>query len=187
MYKSINLKNQKIDYQIKTSNRIKYMRLSIYQDGSFIITRPRGVSENIIEKFIIQKSNWIIDKIKNFSQNKPKISKIESRKIYLQYKEPARRMIENKITKLNKFYNFKYNRISIRNQKTRWGSCSRRGNLSFSYKILFLSEYLAEYIIVHELCHLKEFNHSYKFWNLISKIIPNYLEIRKELKKIKLF
>jgi len=75
-------------------------------------------------------------------------------------------------------YNFKINRISIKNTKSRWGSCSKKGNLNFSYKIALLSKDLADYVIVHELCHLGEFNHSKRFWKLVSLTIPNYLELK---------
>ena len=88
-----------------------------------------------------------------------------------------------KIEAFNKIYQFKYNRVSIRNQKTRWGSCSKSGNLNFNYKIALLPEKLVDYIIVHELCHLKEFNHSEKFWALVSITIPDYTIVRTELKQ----
>ena len=92
-------------------------------------------------------------------------------------------MAQKKVLKFNKIYKFKYNKINIKNQKTRWGSCSVKGNLNFNYKIALLPEKLAEYIVVHELCHLGEFNHSYKFWKLVEKTIPDYLEIKEDLKK----
>ncbi|MCK5061902.1 M48 family metallopeptidase, partial [Candidatus Parcubacteria bacterium] len=98
-------------------------------------------------------------------------------------KEKARKTILNKINALNKHYNFKFNRVAIRNQKTRWGSCSAKGNLNFNYKIIYLPIKLQDYIITHELCHLQELNHSRKFWKLVAKIIPDYLSARKELKK----
>ncbi len=110
------------------------------------------------------------------------MSKIEVDRYY-EHKNEALIFISKKLEKFNKYYNFKYNRISIRNQRTRWGSCSRKGNLNFSYKILFLPEHLSDYIIVHEICHLKEFNHSKNFWNLVAKTIPDYLEKRRELRK----
>ena len=104
------------------------------------------------------------------------------RKDYLTNKEEARKIAKKKLLKYNNYYNFKYNRISIRNQKTRWGSCSAKGNLNFNYKICKLPEELCDYVIVHELCHLKEFNHSNNFWELVSLTIPNYKKIRRELK-----
>ena len=106
------------------------------------------------------------------------------RRSYLKHKETARALAFRRIEHFNNFYGFKVGRISVRNQKTRWGSCSKKGNLNFSYKIALIPARLADYIIVHELCHLKEFNHSKRFWALVAKEIPDYLEIRKQLKKV---
>ncbi|MFA7377663.1 MAG: M48 family metallopeptidase, partial [Patescibacteria group bacterium] len=75
--------------------------------------------------------------------------------------------------------------ISIRNQKTRWGSCSRSGNLNFNYRLAFLDERALEYVIAHELCHLKEFNHSANFWTLVSQVVPDYQKWRLYLKNSK--
>ena len=92
--------------------------------------------------------------------------------------------MENRISYFNKIYNFEINRIAIKNTSTRWGSCSSKRNLNFNYKIIYLKPYLADYLIVHELCHLGELNHSKKFWKLVEKVIPDYVKINKELKKI---
>jgi predicted metal-dependent hydrolase len=89
-----------------------------------------------------------------------------------------------RVEELNKPYGFVYGKIAIRNQKTRWGSCSRRGNLNFNYRVGLLPQKLMDYVIVHELCHLGEFNHSYKFWDLVAKTVPEYKAIRQELKRI---
>ena len=112
--------------------------------------------------------------------------RIISRINYLKNREKARFFIYKRLEYYSEIYGFKFNRVSIRNQKTRWGSCSKKGNLNFNYRILMLPEYLANYIIVHELCHLKELNHSPKFWNLVAQIMPNYLERKKELKNLKI-
>ncbi len=103
---------------------------------------------------------------------------------YLKYKDRAKIFVINKIAELNKNYGYEINRITIRNQKTRWGSCSKKGNVNFNYKIVLLPEKLAEYIIVHEICHLGEFNHSANFWNLVAQTVPDYKEKRKELHKV---
>jgi len=102
---------------------------------------------------------------------------------YLKYKKQARVFVEERIEYLNGFYQFEFKRVSIRNQKTRWGSCSRKGNLNFNYKIVLLPQHLADYIIVHELCHLGEFNHSKDFWSLVAQTTPNHLELRGTLRK----
>ena len=104
-------------------------------------------------------------------------------KKYKENKERALLIVKDRIEYFNTFYNFKWNRIVIRNQKTRWGSCSKKGNLNFNYKIALLPPKSADYIIVHELCHLGEFNHSQKFWDLVGETIPDYKAIRKDLRK----
>jgi len=99
-------------------------------------------------------------------------------------REQARMFVFAKLNYFNSFYKFKINRVAIKNTKTRWGSCSSKRNLNFNYKIIYLRPDLAEYLIVHELCHLGQLNHSKKFWDLVAKTMPNYVKINKELKKI---
>jgi len=178
--RGIKLHNKKIDYTLKISKRAKRMRLAVYCDGSFVVTKPMGLSENIVERFIVQKSNWILSKLDYFKQFGVEIFKNDQQK-YLIHKDEALGFIEKRIKYFNKIYNFKFNKINIKNQKTRWGSCSKKGNLNFNYKLLFLPKHIADYIIVHELCHLKEFSHSHKFWNLVARTIPNYSKIKGEL------
>ncbi len=105
------------------------------------------------------------------------------RKEYLKYKALASIIAEERMRYFNEFYNYKWKKIFIKNQKTRWGSCSKRGNINFNYKIALLPPKISDYIIVHELCHLGEFNHSQNFWNLVAKTIPDYKEIRNDLRK----
>jgi len=112
----------------------------------------------------------------------PTFQKKLTRKDYLKHKEYARKLVHEKIEKFNSFYQFKFNRVSIKDTKSRWGSCSIHKNLNFNYKIVLLPERMAQYIVVHELCHLKEFNHSQRFWSLVERTIPEYKEIRGELK-----
>ncbi len=112
-------------------------------------------------------------------------SKLPSKK-YLEYKEKAREIAIDRLTYFNQHYKFKYNKIAIRNQKSRWGSCSSKGNLNFNYKIALLPPHLSDYVIVHELCHIGQFNHSQKFWDLVAETLPNPELLQAELKKIRI-
>lgn len=105
------------------------------------------------------------------------------RRHYLQHREKARALVWQKIESFQTRHDFVVKKIAVRNQKTRWGSCSKRGNLNFNYKIALIPEHLADYIIFHELCHLKEFNHSANFWALVAREIPDYQRRKEELKK----
>lgn len=184
--RELKINNQKINYRLRSSRRARLMRLSIYGDGSLVVTKPYRLNENLVENFLKQKINWIIEKIANVSKFKNPSLGRDNQKHFLANKEAALRLIQEKLAEFNKYYRLEYKRVSVRNQTTRWGSCSKARNLNFNYKILFLAPHLADYIIVHELCHLKEFNHSAKFWGLVEKNIPNYQESRKELKNTRL-
>ena len=182
MKKTACLKNKKIDYTIKKSKRAKRLRIAVYCDASVVVTAPYRLKENIIEEFIISKSKWLLEKLEFFKKVEKKMSFKFSKKDYLKHKEEAEELVLGRLEYFSKSYNFSYNQVSIKNQKTVWGSCSKKKNLNFNYKIIFLPSKLADYIIVHELCHLKEMNHSAKFWALVSKTMPNFKEVRKELK-----
>lgn len=183
MEKRITLKDKKISYTLRKSKRARRMRLAVYCDGAIVLTTPFDLKENIAEKFVREKSKWLLSKLSFFKQFEGQAIARYSREDYLKYKEEAYILAENRINHFNKIYKFKYNKVNVKNQKTRWGSCSKKGNLNFNYKIALLPASVSDYIIVHELCHLKEFNHSKRFWKLIEKAIPDYRDIKNELKK----
>lgn len=103
---------------------------------------------------------------------------------YVAHKEQARAFVHARVRAWNELYHFEFNRIAIRNQRTCWGSCTEHKNLNFNYKIMFLPQHLSDYIIVHELCHLSELNHSAQFWELVGRALPEYKDHKKELQKI---
>ena len=145
---------------------------------------PYGMDEKFAENFIQKKSDWILKKIKYFQKHKFHILPKSSQKEYKLRKKEAYAIIKEKILYFNSFYKFAIGKITIRRQKTRWGSCSRKGNLNFNFNIIHLPQNLLNYLVVHELCHLKELNHSKKFWELVSLQIPDYKILRKELKSL---
>ena len=93
-------------------------------------------------------------------------------------------LIDAKIDKYNRHYRFDFFGIRIKKMKSRWGSCSSKKNLNFNIKIIALPDRLIDYIVVHELCHLREMNHSARFWSLVAKTIPDYKNRKIELKNI---
>jgi predicted metal-dependent hydrolase len=98
-------------------------------------------------------------------------------------KHSAKKFITKRTEQISKKLGFVYNKISIRGQKTRWGSCSAKGTLSFNYKLIRFRKEVIDYLIIHELCHLKEMNHSKNFWRLVEKFCPDFKALEKELKK----
>ncbi|PIT92793.1 MAG: metal-dependent hydrolase [Candidatus Harrisonbacteria bacterium CG10_big_fil_rev_8_21_14_0_10_42_17] len=165
--------------------KARRLRLAVHRDGSVHFTAPVGMSFFVVERFVHSKRRWLFRKIAFFKTIDTKLVRVFSKKDYLSYKDQALQLIQGRVQHFNSFYDFSFNAISIKNQKTRWGSCSRKGNLNFNYKLLFLPKVQRDYIVVHELCHLKEMNHSMKFWRLVQKTIPNYLNIKKRITKIR--
>jgi predicted metal-dependent hydrolase len=110
-----------------------------------------------------------------------------NRRQYLAVKEDARRLVHERIAHFNQSYGFAVGKIFIKNHKSRWGSCSVKGNLNFNYKIALLPPELADYIVVHELCHLREFNHSPRFWRLVEEAIPDHPARRRALRRLERF
>ena len=96
--------------------------------------------------------------------------------------EDLLRLIEHRIDVYNRHYRFDFYGIRIKKMKTRWGSCSSKKNLNFNIKIADLPSHLIDYIVVHELCHLQEMNHSRKFWALVAQTLPDWQTLRKELR-----
>jgi len=182
MQKEFIYRNEKLNYLIKRSRRAKCIRLSVHSDAQVSVIIPWFASETTAHQFVSDKSRWLLGKIAYFKNKKPSLIPEASRKDYLSYKSLAIKIAQEKLAYFKQFYDFSFKKINIRNQKSRWGSCSKKGNLNFSYRIIFLPEQLCDYIIVHELCHLGQFNHSKKFWELVGKTVPDYKEIRKRIK-----
>ncbi|MCK4635879.1 MAG: M48 family metallopeptidase [Candidatus Moranbacteria bacterium] len=147
-----------------------------------VVTAPKLISQKFLEKTLQENSQWIEERL-----NKKKTFQVPTdEKEIRRAKKKARKVIEEKLDFFNQYYQFSFTTISIRNQKTRWGSCSSTGSLNFNYKLIYLSEKLLDYVVVHELCHLWEMNHSVNFWNLVAKRIPDFKERRKDLKKVRI-
>ncbi len=102
-------------------------------------------------------------------------------KHYQLHKEAARKIIFERICYYAPLCGVQYKRVAIRNQRRRWGSCSSLGNLNFNYRLAFLPQPLCDYVVVHELCHLKELNHGPNFWAAVEAVLPNYLALIEEL------
>jgi len=178
----VNTNNKIIEYTLRRSKRARNLSISIDCEAGVIAVKPWFITVGTLEKFILKKQDWILKHLNKFSKLDLKLLPRVNKREYKKYKEEIKIDVIEILEKYNKIYGFSYNKIFIKNQKTRWGSCSIRNNLNLNYRIKFLPVNLKEYIVVHELCHLKEFNHSKNFWMLVGQTIPDYKNIRKELK-----
>jgi predicted metal-dependent hydrolase len=105
-------------------------------------------------------------------------------KHFTEHREVARELALARLHHFNQHYNLTWNRVAIRNQRRRWGSCTSLKNLNFNYRIILLPPHLQDYIIVHELCHLQHLHHGQTFWDLVAEQIPDYQQCVAELRAI---
>lgn len=105
-----------------------------------------------------------------------------SKKAFVEHQAKALVIVTDRVAHFNKVYGFKVVTIRIKNQTTRWGSCSKKGNLNFNFRLVHLPSELIDYLVVHELCHLGQFNHSAAFWDLVAQTVPNHAKLRQRLK-----
>lgn len=170
--------------EVRRSKR-KSAAIKITADMQIVVFVPLYVSDNEIERMVISKSKWIDEhmlKVQSTIDERSKLEKIT----FEQVKELADQAVEY-IPKRVKYYaekeNFIYNKITIKNLVSRWGSCSTKGNLNFNCLLMLTPDYVIDYIVVHELCHLREMNHSEKFWAEVEKIMPDYQRAELWLKQ----
>jgi predicted metal-dependent hydrolase len=175
---SLELNGQKISYEIRPSRRARRLGLTVYPGGRLVVTMPVSSTEDP-EGFIQRHALWVQQSMRRQAGKKRLPGGVKD---YRENRMSAHQLVSERIKHFNTIYRFKIGKVTIRNTKSRWGSCSRNGNLSFSYKLVHLSPELVDYIIVHELCHLKEFNHSERFWKLVGKTIPQYKSLRHALR-----
>lgn len=167
---------------IKKSLRARRVRMTLHWDGRIVLTLPFFISYKRGKAFLGSKMEWVRERMLNLASRPENILLCGSAKEYQDSRLLAKQLIEKRLKHFQQIYTVTWKRVSIRNQKTRWGSCSRMGSLSFNYRLLLLPPHLSDYVIVHELCHLLELNHSPRFWTLVTKTFPDYKELRKELR-----
>lgn len=186
MIHRIILDDRAIDYTLRSYHRSKNIKIAIHPDGRVAVSTPPRVAIRTIEQFLMSKASWLLthlDRVQAAPRAQtPKHTRAEIARYRLQSIEIA----QSRIAKFNAHYGFSFHRVTIRNQRTRWGSCSKTGNLNFNYRIALLPSHLVDYIVVHELCHLRAFNHSPQFWMLVAQQIPEFRECRRQLRKIHL-
>ena len=175
-------KDKTITIPIVYSKR-KSLTIEVKPDMSVTIKAPTGVSFPFIKKFVLSRADWIAAKLDAYEEAPKPLSYSFSEQQIKEYKKEARKRISHLVEKHAKIMDVSYGRISIREQKTCWGSCSSKRNLNFNWKLILMPEPIAEYVVVHELAHLFEMNHSKNFWKIVENYIPDYKLRRKWLKE----
>lgn len=175
------------DYEITLiRSRRKSLAIEITPELQVVVRAPARMPVREINAFVQEKDDWIRAHLQRMEEKKrlreqhrePAFSEEELQELATQ----AMKLIPQKVRYYAQIIGVTYGRITIRNQRTRWGSCSGKGNLNFNCLLLLMPEEVLDYVVVHELCHRKEMNHSARFWEEVEKILPDYRQRRKWLK-----
>ena len=174
-----------MDVKIIRSNR-KTVAIQVNSDLSITVRAPHFASEKDIEKILMKKEAWISKHIEEIKTRKKRFEsestdKFTPEKIKL-LADKALEVIPMRVEYFANIMGVTYGNITIRNQKTRWGSCSVRGNINYNWKLVLLPVELADYVVVHELAHRTEMNHSKDFWKVVERELPDYRQRRRRLK-----
>lgn len=184
----ISLDEEEIEVEVIRSKR-RSMAIQIRTDGSVVARAPMHASDRAVKRFVSAHARWIADNRQEMFERRKKLADNP-------YDIPAweslsaadKKIAKQKIMEHVDYYanrmEIDYGSISMRNQKSRWGSCSSKGNLNFNYRLAYLPEELLDYVVVHELAHRRHMDHSAAFWEEVETYYPAYKKCRQMLNDI---
>lgn len=172
-----------MNYKIIRSNR-KTMELRATAEG-LVVRAPMRMSDDEIDKFIQKHKSWVDKHMKHALERKQAIAELKplSMEEIRELADKASKVIPERVKYYAPKVGVTYGRITIRNQRTKWGSCSAKGNLNFNCLLMLTPPEVLDSIVVHELCHRKEMNHSEKFYAEVLRVFPDYWIWNKWLKE----
>lgn len=178
----LKLKNGIIIYPEITYSKRKSIGIRIDSQGCVKVRAPFFTSKKWIEKVLAERVKWIEETLVQIETEKkyhvPEFHEDEIKK----YRKEARLILSAKAECFGRQMKVSYGRIAIKDQKSCWGSCSARKNLNFNWRLILMPEEILDYVVVHELAHLKQLNHSPEFWRTVEEVLPDYKARRKWLK-----
>ena len=160
-----------LDYRIIRSQR-KTVAIQITPAGEVVVRAPKRMPEAAIRAFVASKESWIKKHLAKISAQPqlPGLTEAERKALA----EEAKTVIAQRVTRFAPLVGVTYGNITIRSQRSRWGSCSSKGNLNFNCLLMLAPPEVLDYVVVHELCHRKEMNHSPRFWAEVERVMPDY-------------
>jgi predicted metal-dependent hydrolase len=166
-----------LDYTVKRSAR-KTVSIRV-KDGKVTVLAPYRVTAETIQEIVLKHRRWIEKRLSETSVTAPPLKGEELCSLY----EAAKRVIPARVAHFAPIVGVSYGRVTIRSQKTRWGSCSSTGNLNFNCLLMLTPPEVIDSVVVHELCHRKEMNHSKAFYAEVLRVFPDYWKWDKWLKE----
>ena len=169
---------EKIEYRLVRSSR-KTVSIQIEPGGEVIVRAPARMSAAEIERMVDAKRGWIEKHIPRKVDERERLNPEEIQELA----DRAAKVIPERVEYFAPLVGVGYGRIAIRHQRTRWGSCSGKGNLNFNCLLMLAPAEVLDYVVVHELCHRKEMNHSARFWAEVERVLPDWKERRRWLRE----
>lgn len=190
IYRNIELQkeNQTLVLSVVRSAR-KTIGLQVCESGDAVLRIPNQLSADALQMFLDSEHAWIWKKVEQMQtrmEQRQETGAVPVGKLSRDELEKIKKKIESRVNAYKKAMGVTIGWITIRNQKTRWGSCSSKGNLNFNYQLYYLPDELLDYVVIHELAHRRYMDHSKEFWAEVEKYCPDYRERRQQLKKYKL-
>jgi len=162
---------EKLTYTLIRSDR-KTIALQLSPDGALTVRAPARMPEREIREFVESKRSWI-ESHRAKLPGKTDVPKLSTEELYT-LADQALNVLPARVAHFAPLVGVSYGRITIRNQRSRWGSCSSQGNLNFNCLLMLCPPPVQDYVVVHELCHRKEMNHSSRFWAEVERVMPDY-------------
>lgn len=171
-------------YEIIRSGR-KTLGLKVTEDGQVEVRAPLRCPKREIDAFVEAYSGWIEERLKQARELKSRAEAegaLTGRDIAA-LAASMKKALPEKLDRFSSILNVGYGRVTVRKQKSKWGSCASNGNLNFNCLLMLAPDEVLDYVVVHELCHIKHRDHSAAFWAEVARVLPDYKEKRAWLKK----
>ena len=159
-------------------SRRRSVAVEITRDGRVVVRAPLWMTKREIAAFLERKREWVETHLARMPQPQPPLTMQEREELLAAAKEDLPR----RVAQWAPLVGVSVGRVTVRCQRTRWGSCSAKGNLNFNCLLMLCPESVRDYVVVHELCHRREMNHSPRFWAEVERVLPDYRSHRRWLK-----
>ena len=169
-----------MDYELIRSRR-RTLAIQVQPDGKLLVRAPLRMPKRQIEAFLLEHRDWV-ERRREQQAARPRMEKL-SEKDLKELKKRARRVFLARVAYYAPVVGVRYSSVAVRSQRTKWGSCSARGGLNFNCLLLLSPAEVLDYVVVHELCHRLEMNHSPLFWAEVERVLPDYAAARKWLRQ----
>lgn len=163
-------------YFVRHSRARRYV-LRVENDGRVRVTIPRGGSRREAEAFVHRHVDWIIKQRALAPGQQPGLGDDTA------IREKARHELPTRLRQLAAQHGLTVTRVSVRNQRSRWGSCGRDGHICVNWRLVLMPPYVRDYVLVHELMHLRRMDHSPAYWRLVADAFPDYRSAREWLRR----